>query len=32
VVISDIAATIAALLEIQMPSACTGEPIQKVIK
>ena len=32
VVIPDIAATVAALLEIQMPSACTGEPIQKVIK
>lgn len=32
VVIPDIAATIAALLEIQTPSACTGTPIQKVIK
>ncbi len=32
IVIPDIAATIAALLEIQMPSACTGIPIQKVIK
>jgi predicted AlkP superfamily pyrophosphatase or phosphodiesterase len=32
VVIPDIAATVAALLEIQMPSACTGEPIQNVIK
>ncbi len=32
VVIPDIAATIAALLQIQMPSACTGTPINKVIK
>jgi len=32
VVIPDIAATIAALLEIQPPSACTGKPIQELIK
>ena len=32
VVIPDIAATIAALLQIQMPSACTGSPIVKVLK
>ena len=32
VVIPDIAATVAALLQIQMPSACTGTPINKVIK
>jgi predicted AlkP superfamily pyrophosphatase or phosphodiesterase len=32
VVIPDIAATIAALLEIQPPSACTGNPIEKLIK
>lgn len=32
IVIPDIAATIAALLEIQSPSACTGIPIQKLIK
>ncbi|PCJ23400.1 MAG: alkaline phosphatase [Flavobacteriales bacterium] len=32
VVIPDIAATIAALLEIQPPSACTGQPIQELIK
>jgi predicted AlkP superfamily pyrophosphatase or phosphodiesterase len=32
VVIPDIAATIAALLEIQPPSACTGSPIEKLIK
>lgn len=32
VIIPDIAATIAALLEIQPPSACTGKPIQKLIK
>lgn len=32
VVIPDIAATIAALLQIQMPSACTGAPIQSAIK
>lgn len=30
--IPDIAATIAALLEIQPPSACTGKPIQTLIK
>ncbi len=28
----DIAATVAAILQIQPPSACTGEPIQSVIK
>lgn len=32
VVIPDIAATIAALLQIQMPSACTGNPIVEVLK
>jgi predicted AlkP superfamily pyrophosphatase or phosphodiesterase len=32
VVIPDISATIAALLQIQMPSACTGIPISKVLK
>ena len=32
VIIPDIAATIAALLEIQPPSACTGKPIQQLIK
>ena len=32
VVIPDIAATIAALLQIQPPSACTGTPIQNAIK
>ena len=32
IVIPDIAATVAAILEIQTPSACTGVPIQKAIK
>ncbi|MGB0887346.1 MAG: alkaline phosphatase PafA [Vicingaceae bacterium] len=32
VVIPDIAATVAAILKIQMPSACTGVPIPKMIK
>ncbi len=32
VIIPDIVATIAALLEIQPPSACTGEPIQNIVK
>jgi len=32
VIIPDIAATIAALLEIQPPNACTGKPIQELIK
>ena len=32
VVIPDISATIAALLQIQMPSACTGIPIVGVLK
>lgn len=32
VIIPDIAATIAALLEIQPPSACTGKPIEKLMK
>lgn len=32
IVIPDIAATVSALLEIQMPSACTGIPIQQVLK
>mgnify|MGYP006207841919 FL=1 len=32
VVIPDIAATIAALLQIQMPSACTGNPMVEVLK
>ena len=31
IIIPDIAATIAALLEIQPPSACTGKPIQKIV-
>ena len=31
-VIPDIAATLATMLNIQMPSACTGRPISKVIK
>jgi predicted AlkP superfamily pyrophosphatase or phosphodiesterase len=32
VAITDISATIAAFLNIQMPSACTGKPISKIIK
>lgn len=32
IIIPDIAATVAAFLDIQMPSACTGKPISKVIK
>ena len=32
VVIPDIAATVAAILEIQPPNACTGKPIQELIK
>ncbi len=32
VVIPDIAATVAALLGIQTPSACTGQPIKNLIK
>jgi predicted AlkP superfamily pyrophosphatase or phosphodiesterase len=32
IIIPDIATTIAALLEIQPPSACTGKPIQELIK
>jgi len=32
VFISDIAATIASILDIQNPSACFGQPIQKLIK
>jgi predicted AlkP superfamily pyrophosphatase or phosphodiesterase len=32
VVIPDIAATLATFLDIQMPSACTGKPISRVIK
>ncbi len=32
IIIPDIAATIAALLNIQPPSACTGKPIQKLVK
>ncbi|MDG1477423.1 MAG: alkaline phosphatase family protein, partial [Vicingaceae bacterium] len=32
VVIPDISATIAALLQIQMPSACTGKTIEEVLK
>lgn len=32
VIIPDIAATIAALLEIQLPSACDGKPIEQLIK
>ena len=32
IVIPDIAATFAALLNIQQPSACTGVPIKEVIK
>ena len=32
IVISDIAATLAALLNIQMPSACTGQPIKAMLK
>ena len=32
VVIPDISATLATMLNIQMPSACTGKPISKAIK
>jgi predicted AlkP superfamily pyrophosphatase or phosphodiesterase len=32
IIIPDIAATIAALLEIQPPSACTGQPILQILK
>ena len=32
VVIPDIAATLAALLQIQMPSACTGKTIEELLK
>lgn len=32
VVIPDISATLAALLQLQMPSACTGSPIYSVLK
>ncbi|OFY90873.1 MAG: hypothetical protein A3K10_17420 [Bacteroidetes bacterium RIFCSPLOWO2_12_FULL_31_6] len=31
IIIPDIAATIAALLDIQQPSACTGKPIHKIV-
>tara|TARA_R110001592_G_scaffold246255_1_gene507943 strand:- start:2758 stop:4383 length:1626 start_codon:yes stop_codon:yes gene_type:complete len=32
VVIPDIAATLAVILNIQAPSACTGEPIKEIVK
>ena len=32
IIIPDIAATLALLLQIQPPSACTGQPIHDLIK